>query len=222
MVPPVVADLLSFRYPLDSPFLDEVLEGVCFAVAFCGLAARGIVAGYAPRGTSGRITSGQKAAELNTTGMYSLCRNPLYLGNFLMGFGVLLFLQSFVVEVFYVLMFFLYCERIIMREEEFLYGKFGEDYRSWADRTPAFIPRFRGWQRPALPFSWRTLLRREYTSFFVVAAIMTAFEAAGDTIVEGSFTFEPEWKMFFGFSLAFYLACMFLKKRTRLLHVPGR
>lgn len=222
LVPPVAADLLSFRFPLDSPLLDEILEGMCFAIAFCGLAVRGLVAGYAPRGTSGRITSGQKAAELNTAGMYSLCRNPLYLGNFLMGFGVLLFLHSFVVQTLYVLTFFLYYERIIMREEEFLHGKFGESYLRWADRTPAIVPRFRAWRRPALSFSWRTILRREYTSFFAVAAIMTAFEVVGDTILEGRFTFEPEWRAFFGFSLAFYLACMFLKKGTRLLHVPGR
>ena len=222
MVPAVLAGLTAFRFPLDSPLLDDILEGVCFAVALCGLVVRGLVAGYAPRGTSGRITSGQKANELNTTGMYSVCRNPLYLGNFLIGFGVLLYLQSLVVQAAYTFLFFFYYEWIIMREEEFLYGKFGEDYRRWADHTPAILPRFSDWKTPELPFSWRTLLRREYTGFFAVIAIMTAFEVAGDSIVEGCFTFETEWQVFFGFGLAVYLACMFLKKKTRLLHVPGR
>ncbi len=52
-----------------------------------GMLGQGIriwVAGFAPKDTSGRNTKEQKASVLNHTGLYSLCRNPLYLGNFLM------------------------------------------------------------------------------------------------------------------------------------------
>ncbi|MGB8874133.1 MAG: hypothetical protein WCC75_12145, partial [Desulfobaccales bacterium] len=44
--------------------------------------------GLPPRGTSGRNTQGQVAETLNTTGIYSLVRNPLYLGNFLIWLGL--------------------------------------------------------------------------------------------------------------------------------------
>ncbi|MGC9453013.1 MAG: methyltransferase family protein, partial [Oceanipulchritudo sp.] len=42
-------------------------------------------------GTSGRNTKQQVAYSLNTTGFYSVVRNPLYLGNFFMYLGIALF-----------------------------------------------------------------------------------------------------------------------------------
>ncbi len=62
---------------------------VCMGVSFFGLAIRVAAVGYAPAGTSGRNTkAGQVARSLNTTGMYSLVRHPLYLGNFVIWIGV--------------------------------------------------------------------------------------------------------------------------------------
>ena len=49
--------------------------------------------GFAPRGTSGRNTLGQVAEVLNTSGMYSVVRNPLYLGNFVIWLGLALFIK---------------------------------------------------------------------------------------------------------------------------------
>jgi len=47
--------------------------------SFFGFAFRVITVGYTPSNTSGRNTTEQKADVLNTTGMYSLMRHPLYL-----------------------------------------------------------------------------------------------------------------------------------------------
>lgn len=222
MFPLLIWGFWNFRFPFDSRFWAKWLEVACFVVAFTGLGIRALVVGYAPAGTSGRITSGQKASQLNTTGAYSLCRHPLYLGNFLIGLGFMLFLQSFNLLLLYSLLFLLYYERIMLREETFLAGKFGGDYPAWAARTPAFIPRFGNWSRPGLPFSFRNVLRREYTAFFLIILVMTAFEIVGNSIVEGRLVFETEWRWLFGFGFFVYLALMLLKKKTRLLHVPGR
>ena len=62
----------------------------CAALAAIYLVAHQIfygrwLSGFAARNTSGRNTGqGQVADKLNTTGAYSLTRNPLYLGNALM------------------------------------------------------------------------------------------------------------------------------------------
>src|SRR5262245_19709566 len=56
-------------------------DAVCLAVALIGLAVRVVTVGTAARGTSGRNTRAQKADVLNTTGIYSIVRHPLYVGN---------------------------------------------------------------------------------------------------------------------------------------------
>lgn len=92
-----------------------------------------ITVGYTPKKTSGRNTKkGQVADYLNTKGMYSIVRNPLYLGNFFMGLGIFLFLCIWWVEFIYTLVFMLYYERIIFAEEQFLVKKFKQQYMEWA------------------------------------------------------------------------------------------
>ncbi len=100
--------------------------------------------GFTPKNTSGRNTSaGQIADELNATGIYSLVRHPLYLGNFFMWLGPVLFLRSFVVIVFFVLIYWLYYERIMFAEEQFLRRKFGETYDKWSEKVRSLIPSFK-------------------------------------------------------------------------------
>ena len=53
------------------------------ALGLLGLLVRIATVGYTPKNTSGRNTAeGQVAESINTQGMYSLVRHPLYLGNF--------------------------------------------------------------------------------------------------------------------------------------------
>ena len=56
-------------------FADKFWESLCIGTSFLGLFVRVLVAGYAPKGTSGRNTRWQAAETLNTTGMYSIVRN---------------------------------------------------------------------------------------------------------------------------------------------------
>ncbi|HEX9949697.1 MAG TPA: methyltransferase, partial [Thermodesulfobacteriota bacterium] len=60
----------------------------CLGVSLVGLGIRFFTVGFAPRGTSGRNTREQVADSLNTTGMYSILRNPIYLGNAVIWIGL--------------------------------------------------------------------------------------------------------------------------------------
>jgi protein-S-isoprenylcysteine O-methyltransferase Ste14 len=211
-----------FEYWGDSHLLDLRWEAVCIAVSMAGLALRAYTVGPAAAGTSGRVTRAQEARTLNVTGSYSVVRNPLYLGNFLMWLGIAMFTHRWETVLIFVLAFWLYYERIVVAEESFLDRRFGEQFRRWAAVTPAFVPRLAAFRRPELPFSWRLVLRREHSGFFAVFAAMSLLEVAGDLAATGQWQLDPIWIGLFSGSFAVYLTLRLLKKQTRWLSVPGR
>lgn len=214
--------LRQFQYPYGSHQLDLLWELACLTVSLLGLGIRIWTSGFAPKGTSGRNTSGQKAEQLNTTGPYSVVRHPLYVGNALIWLGIAMFpRQAWAVAVVMVL-FAVFHRLIVVAEEGFLRRKFGAEFEEWASRTPPFLPRFRNWRKPALPFSVRTVLKREHTSFFSVMVAFTILETAGDYFALGRLGPDLFWWIVFGLSLTVYVVLRTLKKKTTVLDVPGR
>ncbi len=201
---------------------DTVWGLVCLAVGLSGLWVRAITIGRTPRGTSGRNTDEQIAESLNTTGIYSAVRHPLYFGNFLMGLGLALYAHVWWLLLLYILIFWLYYERIMFAEEAFLRRKFGDVYLEWSKTTPAFIPRFRGWRESSLPFSMRNVLKREYNGFFALVLTMVILHVAGNFIAERTFRVELLWQIILGVSFVIWITLRTLKKKTSLLQVEGR
>ncbi len=112
-------------------------EYFCLGVSFLGLFVRVMTVAFVPRHTSGRNTKRQIAEDLNTSGIYSIVRHPLYLGNFLIGLGISLVrcvvatgdLQSCILAV-------LRTDHVC--REAFLRQKFGDVYRRWAAQRRPF------------------------------------------------------------------------------------
>lgn len=213
----ILSGLSSFHYPFGSHLLDELWEVICLGVSFLGLLVRALTIGYTAGRTSGRNTSQQVARELNTTGMYSVVRNPLYLGNFLMVLGVVIFLRIWWLPLLYVLLFALYYERIIFAEEMFLRRRFGQAYLDWASKTPAFLPRISRWNPPGSPVSWRKIVRREYHGAFGVVVAFFVLELAGDVSQGYGFGVDSMWKYILAFSAVAYAFIRILHKHTTLL-----
>jgi len=172
--------------------------------------------------SSGRNTRAQIADVLNTTGWYSVVRHPLYVGNYFMWLGVALFPRNAWLVIVVSLAFWLYYERIMFAEEAFLRQQFGDTFETWAAQTPAFIPNFRRWVSPKLPFSWKMVLRREYSGLYGVIASLTLLEAVGNFIVEGRLELDTMWTVLFATTTIVYVVLLSLKRRTRLLAVSGR
>jgi protein-S-isoprenylcysteine O-methyltransferase Ste14 len=209
-------------YPLGDHRLDLAWELVVVLVALTGLGLRVATVGFVPRDTSGRSTATPQAESLNTSGLYSVVRHPLYLGNYLMWLGVALFPRSWWPPVIVSLVFWLYYERIMFAEEEFLRRKFGALYTTWASTTPAFLPRFARWRPPGVPFCLLTVLRREHSSLLALIASLTALEVATDHAYTGRLVLDPLWGTAFAVTLVLCLAVRAVKHRTRLLHVEDR
>jgi protein-S-isoprenylcysteine O-methyltransferase Ste14 len=194
----------------------------CLAVSFLGLFVRVITVGFVPEQTSGRNTRQQVAAQVNTTGIYSIVRHPLYVGNFLIGLGVALVQGVWWLPVIYVLTFWIYYERIMFAEEAFLRQKFGQTYQRWASATPAFFPRFSQWRKPELPFSWLNVLGREYSALMLIILCHAGQEFFERLILDHRVVWEVFWATLLFGGLATYFALRWINRNTKLLRVPGR
>jgi protein-S-isoprenylcysteine O-methyltransferase Ste14 len=86
--------------------------------------------------------AGRKNRTLVMDGPYSMCRNPLYLFSLLGAAGVVMATGMISVTVAMVLLFLLYYRPVIRAEEIRLAGLFGEEFSSYRERVPRFIPRW--------------------------------------------------------------------------------
>jgi protein-S-isoprenylcysteine O-methyltransferase Ste14 len=225
---PVILFILAvpFIYLTDYNRISEQGQ-TCFTytaitLSVIGFLIRFYTIGTTPQGTSGRNTKEQVATVLNSTGMYSLLRHPLYLGNYFIWLGIAMATLNIYFVVIMSLLFWVYYERIMFAEERFLEGKFGDTYLNWANTLPAFIPALLNFKKSDTPFSIITVLRREYAS--MLSAVI------GFSFVEGFRNyFTTETWFISTFSLQFLVVTTIivfilrsLKHYTDLLNEKGR
>ena len=214
---------------------DDALALAGLAIALLGLSIRWATIGRVPKGTSGRNTKKQVADTLNVSGLYSVTRNPLYLGNAIALFGVLVSTGVWWLAVTVLLVQAFCLERIIAVEERFLRGKFGARFADYAEATPIFLPDLRVWRpetrarwRPwALPFSARNVLRREFYGVLAVVSAIVGWDLLLDVVWRGvplGDWIAIDWMLvsvWLG-AAALFVVLRTLKKRTSLLAVAGR
>jgi methanethiol S-methyltransferase len=82
----------------------------------------------------------QRRGELATTGPYAHVRHPQYVGFILVMFGFLLQWPTLLTLVMFPVLVWMYV-RLARSEEREAEAEFGETYRAYARRVPAFLPR---------------------------------------------------------------------------------
>lgn len=194
----------------------------CLGVSLFGFALRLHAVGHTPGCTSGRNRTRQVAETLNTTGLYSLMRHPLYFANFFAWLGIALFPAVWWVVALYALAFWLFYERIMFAEEAFLRERFGAEFDRWASRSPAFWPMPGGWQAPALSFSVRRVLRREYSGLLGLFTAFALLDAGGNALAGQRPVPDRLWLVLVAIGLAAAVTLRMVKKKTHLLEEPGR
>ncbi len=106
-----------------------------------------IVAGFILLASAWKVLyAAQRNHTLATTGPYARIRHPQYMGFILIMSGFLLQWPTLVTLTMFPVLVYMYV-RLARTEERDALKEFGEDYARYAEKTPAFFPRFsRPWQ----------------------------------------------------------------------------
>ncbi len=164
---PLILVIFIWGVPAGSEF--GVPELAAMVVAIMGELIRVFAVGYSYEGTSGRETY-LRAESLNDTGIYSLVRNPLYIGNMLIYIGVMMFFgDSFMLMLCTALLTIQYYF-IIGAEENFLKGIYGDVYGEYCSRVNPVLPLSR-YVTPSHRFSRIKVLIKENDSVFNAIAM---------------------------------------------------
>jgi protein-S-isoprenylcysteine O-methyltransferase Ste14 len=200
-----------------------ILFGVAIAMSIAGQVIRAIAIGTSNKNTSGRNTSeGQVAEALNTKGIYSTVRHPLYLGNYFMWIGIVAFTFNIYFFIIVSLMFWLYYERIMFAEERFLERKFGDDYVNWSNRVPAFWPSMKNYEKGDISFSMKTILRREYAGISATAIGFIFVAYVREWTITEKIPTSLNYVYWLAGALLFSLILRTLKHSTKILFEEDR
>lgn len=123
----------KFFLRLEKSNKDFVLFILGLVFLFAGFYLRICARGY-------KAEHSDKSKKLVTGGPYSLTRNPMYLGIFLIALAIIfLGFKTWVLAAF--LVFFIACYvRLMSEEEKKLTRDFTEEYLSYKNKTPLFLP----------------------------------------------------------------------------------
>lgn len=222
---PILAVLVALYLYMTNKSLDQLnffgidvysFELICFGVCILGLFIRILAVGYSSDNTSGRNTTvGQKADSINRTGLYSLFRHPLYIGNYFMWIGIAAFTQDFWFLIAFTFWYMLYYERIMYAEEEFLINTYGQDYLDFSANTPAILPRFKNWTKPANSFSFIKIIRQEKTGILNLFLVIYVFKVARYFMLDAPI--EKRWTYGLVLGVLWYIIVKLIQKTTKLL-----
>jgi protein-S-isoprenylcysteine O-methyltransferase Ste14 len=189
----------------------------CFILALGGEAIRIVAVGYAADGTSGRNVKRQIADEINRTGIYSLFRHPLYLGNFIIWLSIALLTRIWWLVLIFTILYWLYYERIVMAEESYLEEKFEDDFRSFACSVNVLLPKIRAYLPNKYVFRPCRVLRKENSTVYGIIVVFTLFELIRNYFAEKLVFLQAHWITILVLSSVAYFVLRILKSYTDLL-----
>jgi protein-S-isoprenylcysteine O-methyltransferase Ste14 len=98
----------------------------------------------------------RKEKELAISGPYQYTRNPLYLGNFVIGISVAFASRSWWILGYFAAYFLLFYPLAIKREMERMKELFPDEYDEYKKKAPLFFPSWKSFSLPGKnKFSWK-------------------------------------------------------------------
>ncbi len=163
---PGVPQLFTENNSGEHYYLYPIIIGLIITVI--GQAIRGATIGlaYIIRGGKDKKVY---AEDLVTTGIFSHCRNPLYVGNILMLAGVGVLSNSLLYVVIMIPFFLFVYQAIVLAEENFLRNKFGQQFNNYCTSVNRWFPRLSGIGKTfsSMHFNWKRYILKEHTTTFI-------------------------------------------------------
>lgn len=171
--------------------------------------------------TSARGYKSEKSGQGNTLvtgGPYSLVRNPMYLGIFLIGIGVILIFFDWRATILFLLIFIARYFQLIFKEEKKLLSVFGKQYQEYTRQVPRIIPSPKMLCRLDIstyfPLKYRWL-KREISTMAALLVVVLTLESWEDIKSVGLSVFLYEARLMAATILFFILAGFYLIRRTK-------
>ena len=191
-----------------------------FSVTITGQLIRIITIGlvYIIRGGKDRRVY---AEDLVTTGIFSHCRNPLYVGNILILVGLGIASNSLLFMAVFTPLFLFFWQAIVLAEENYLRNKFGEQYNDYCKRVNRWLINFNGIGKTlrSMQFKWKRVIIREYNATYIwmtgaVLIVMKHFY-----FHDSQFDFRKNLPVFISILVLLLLIYLFARylKKSRIL-----
>lgn len=116
----------------------------------------------------------KKGKVLATGGPYAFSRNPLYVGNFLLGLGLMVVCSNWIIGIVFLIGYPIVYLGTIRQEEKVLLEQFGKPYEEYCQNVPKFLPRLTPYAAPSPSvFDWKRIFRHhEYVTVLGVALLL--------------------------------------------------
>jgi protein-S-isoprenylcysteine O-methyltransferase Ste14 len=166
---PLVVLLILFS----NPNIFSLVYGSIFVLL--GLALRSLCAGYLGVKSRDEVPN---TANLITTGPYKFSRNPVYIANSLIAFGLVFFAMgnyglylSLLISLFSAFIYLVFYNYFVVpAEEKFLEGKFGENYLNYKRVVPRWLINFKPIEERGR-FRILPILRAEYWTWIIIVLL---------------------------------------------------
>lgn len=158
---------------MGSAVIDAWSDMLGLLLALAGSALRAWVIGLAYIKRGG-LDKKVHADTLVSSGMFAVCRNPLYVGNALVLLGLFVVHNNALAWLVGLAFFGVAYWGIVAAEEKFLLEKFGDDYRAYCARVNRFWPDFSQYREAVagMDFNWRRVVIKDYSTVYTWVAGM--------------------------------------------------
>jgi protein-S-isoprenylcysteine O-methyltransferase Ste14 len=181
LLPVVLFCRFSYAFNPKLPAVQFALDGIATVL---------IVLGMLTRLWSTLYIGGRKNEELQQTGPYSLVRNPLYVGSFLISMGLTIMSGNPVALVITLVYFTIQYRTTIRHEERVLTEIFGDAFREYMARVPSFLPKLSGFDPTPPDTIVLTALSTELRNSLVYLAAILLWQGVTTLQVAGIW---PVW-----------------------------